>query len=210
MNLTLVGSAGEWLLVDAGTGQAHEALLERIREHVAPAGIDRIYLTHWHHDHVGGVARLAEDLDAEVLMHADEAVAVREGDARRTLAAMMGLDMTPCPVTEVQEGDTVQVGDVTLEALLAPGHSPAHTVLWSSEEQVLLAGDVVFEGGSFGRVDLPGGDGPQLVESLERLAELPVEAFYPGHMDPVTRDARESIELSARNARMMLGAPKRP
>lgn len=204
VNLYVVDAGDAWLLVDTGTGQAHDRLLHRLREVVDPARVDTIYLTHWHADHVGGVARLAEATGARVLMHEDEADAVREGDATRTLGAFMGLDQAPCPVEDVREGEVVEVGDASFAILLTPGHSPAHTVLWEPEHGVLLGGDMVFEGGSFGRVDFPGCDPEEMVRSLERLAELPVRDLYPGHMGPITGGAEEEIAQSARNASMML------
>lgn len=204
VNLYHVDCGGADLVVDAGTGAAPERLVEALAEHVAPEEVDAVYLTHWHHDHVGGAAALREATDAEVFIHEDEADAIREGDGRRTLGAMMGAGMRACPVTDVREGEDFEVGDAAFEILLLPGHSPAHTALWHEDSGALLSGDVVFENGSFGRVDLPGGDGEELVRSLEQVADLEPEAFYPGHMNPVTEGATGAAEASLRNARMMV------
>jgi glyoxylase-like metal-dependent hydrolase (beta-lactamase superfamily II) len=202
VNLYLVEADEARMVVDAGTGQAPDALLEEIGDHAGPGSVDKIYLTHWHHDHVGGAAALREATGAEVFVHEDEADAIREGDGRRTLGAMMGAGMEACPVTDLREGEALELGDVAFDILLLPGHSPAHTALWHEPSGTLVSGDVVFENGSFGRVDLPGGDGEILVESLERVADLEPEAFYPGHMNPVTEGAAEAAERSARRARM--------
>jgi glyoxylase-like metal-dependent hydrolase (beta-lactamase superfamily II) len=108
------------------------------------------------------------------------------------------------PVQRLREKDIVTLGRRAFEALLVPGHSAAHTALWDPESRSLFSGDVVFEGGSFGRVDLPGGDGRELIRSLEKLAALDPVNAYPGHMDPIVGGAREAILESIDNARATL------
>lgn len=66
------------------------------------------------------------------------------------------------------------------------------------------SGRVRIEGGSFGRVDLPGADGRELIRSLEKLAALDARDMYPGHMRPVLGHAREAILESLDNARIMI------
>lgn len=200
--LLLSDEAG--LLVDAGTGMATQATLEAIEEAADGHPVEQIYLTHWHHDHVGGAPALARALEAELLMPEAEAQAVREGLADLTLGANFGATQEAHPVTGVQPGDTVSVGDLALEVLHTPGHTAGHTSLWHGPSATLLAGDVVFSHGSFGRVDLPTGDAGQMLESLERLVELGVSNLYPGHMHVVEGDAGKHIELALSQARGML------
>lgn len=204
VNLHLVAAGDEALLVDAGTGLASDAVLASLRSLIPVEHVSTLYLTHRHADHVGGAAALRDATGAAVRMHGSEAAAVREGDASLTLGGFLGVPQAPCPVEDVTEGDVVRVGDVRFEVLLAPGHSPGHTALWDGASGTLLSGDVVFAGGAFGRVDLPGSDPRALVESLDRLAELAPEAVYPGHGPSVLQDAPAAVERSARNARMML------
>jgi glyoxylase-like metal-dependent hydrolase (beta-lactamase superfamily II) len=59
--------------------------------------------------------------------------------------------------------------------LHTPGHSPGSCCLHFAGEALLVAGDTLFEGGSYGRFDLPGGSWAQLEASLRRLAALPGE-----------------------------------
>ncbi len=216
MNVHLVGGGGfdanhyliesdrEALLVDAGTGMATDATLDRIRAHLDDASTPRIYLTHWHHDHTGGAPRIARELEAEILMPEAEAIAVREGRSDLTLGDRFGTKQEAHSVTGVEPGDTVRVGSVTLEVLATPGHTAGHTSLWDDASGTLLAGDAVFTGGSFGRVDLPTGDGQAMLNTLERLADLPVEDLYPGHLDPVKGQGKKHVELALSNARGML------
>jgi glyoxylase-like metal-dependent hydrolase (beta-lactamase superfamily II) len=200
-NHYLVLTDEEALLVDAGTGLATEATRKRIDEHLEGRSLDRIYLTHWHHDHVGGAPALAEALDAELWMPASEAVAVREGRADLTMGDRFGAEQRAHPVTDVEPPTTLTVGDVELDVIETPGHTAGHTSLWHEPSATLLAGDAVFSQGSFGRVDLPTGDADAMLSTLERLAELGVDRLYPGHMDPVEGSADRHVEMALSNAR---------
>ena len=82
----------------------------------------------------------------------------------------------------LNEGDTVSVGDLTLDVLHCPGHSPGSVVLVSPTQRFALVGDVLFQG-SVGRTDLPGGDGKALIRSIkDKLLPLGDDiAFICGH-----------------------------
>lgn len=213
MDVELVGGGGfdcnhylvlaetEALLVDAGTGLASKATVENADEHLGDRTLERIYLTHWHHDHVGGAPAMAEALDAELVMPEEEALAVREGRADLTLGERFGADQRAHPVTGIEPPATLTVGEIELDVLHTPGHTAGHTSLWHEETATLLAGDSVFSHGSFGRVDLPTGDGSQMLATLEELADLGVERLYPGHMDPVEEGAGRHVEMAVSNAR---------
>lgn len=200
-NHYLVTSDDAAVLVDAGTGMAADATVKRAREHAGPAGVDVVYLTHWHHDHVGGGPALAEALDAEIRMPEAEAHAVREGRADLTLGERFGAQQAAHPVTGVEPGQTLEVGEAALEILHTPGHTAGHTSLWHEPSGTLLAGDAVFSHGAFGRVDLPTGDPGAMLETLERLAELDVDNLYPGHTDTVEGGAAKHVEMALSNAR---------
>jgi glyoxylase-like metal-dependent hydrolase (beta-lactamase superfamily II) len=204
VNVHVVREAGRALVVDASSGMDWAAFAPRVQAALAGRAVSSVYLTHLHVDHVGGAARMARMTGAPLLMHEDEAFAVEEGDALMTGASLFGGTMEARPVTRLREGATVEMGRRRFEVLLVPGHSPAHTALWEPESRRLFCGDVAFARGSFGRVDLPGGDGAELVRSLERLAALDAVDLYPGHMEPVLGNAREALLESLDNARLML------
>lgn len=203
-NHFLVLTGEEGLLVDAGTGLAWQATLDAIEEKRGNEPIERVYLTHWHHDHTGGAPRIARELDAEIWMPESEAVAVREGRSDLTMGDRFGAEQEAHPVTGIEPGDTLKLGDETLKILHTPGHTAGHTSLWHEPSASLLAGDVVFSQGAFGRVDLPTGDANQMLESLERLAAMGIENLYPGHVDVVEGDADKHIEMALSNARGLL------
>jgi len=83
----------------------------------------------------------------------------------------------------LREGE-LKIGDVVLEVLETPGHSPGSICLYYPEKRALFSGDVIFQDG-IGRTDLPGGDSRQLKESIKRLTCLDVEYLLPGHGEPV-------------------------
>jgi len=83
------------------------------------------------------------------------------------------------------EDISLNVGDVELEIVKSPGHSPDCVCFYNRQDKWLICGDVIFEMNT-GRVDLPGGDGDQLKKSIEALSQLDVDYLLPGHMGIVT------------------------
>jgi glyoxylase-like metal-dependent hydrolase (beta-lactamase superfamily II) len=87
----------------------------------------------------------------------------------------------------VAGGEKLELAGLELDVVFTPGHSPGHVTYALPAEQALFSGDVLFQG-SVGRVDLPGGDWPTLLSSIESLVDrYPDEAtVYPGHMGITT------------------------
>jgi hydroxyacylglutathione hydrolase len=94
----------------------------------------------------------------------------------------------------LQEGD-LQIGDIALQVLHTPGHSPGSICLYWPAEKALFTGDLIFNQG-IGRTDLPGGNGQALKESIRKASALDVEILLPGHGDAISgRDAvRKNFE----------------
>ena len=91
------------------------------------------------------------------------------------------------------DGDKVTVGELELNVVHCPGHTPGHIVFHHPASHFALVGDVLFQG-SIGRTDLPRGDHDQLIRSITRkLWPLGGEtAFVPGH-GPMSTFARERL-----------------
>ena len=167
---------GRNVLVDAGNDGI---VLERLREH---GGLDAVVLTHTHADHVGVLNEIVEEFGVEV----------------------WGYDASSVYVdNEFGEGETIRMGDGDFEIWHTPGHKDDHVCLYSREEGVLFAGDLVFSGGSFGRTDLDEGDRATLVESIEKVLERAdeINEMHTGHGPSVRENARKHVEASLRNAR---------
>ncbi|MDL2306017.1 MBL fold metallo-hydrolase [Bacteroides sp. OttesenSCG-928-D19] len=98
------------------------------------------------------------------------------------------LTETPIPLGKyLCDGDTISFGNTVLEAIHVPGHSPGSLVFYCKADNVMFAGDVLFQG-SIGRADLAGGNFDELREGIcSRLFSLPNETVvYPGHGAPTS------------------------
>lgn len=135
-------------------------------------------VTHYHQDHVGGsmmgfhvqgVADLLELVGMKVHVQAEE----RHGVQQVTGLADSDLEVH-------HSGDVVTVGEIEIELIHTPGHTPGSQCFYVGDR--LVAGDTLFLEGC-GRTDLPGGDAGQLYESItQKLAKVPGSAtLYPGH-----------------------------
>ncbi|OPX57327.1 MAG: hydroxyacylglutathione hydrolase [Methanomassiliicoccales archaeon PtaB.Bin134] len=185
------------ILVDVGTGMHHQDVLKWLSYTVKRNKVRRIVLTHRHYDHTGGAAGMAKELGAEVLMHADDSPAVRQGDPRQTLAYMFGVPGHPVEVTDLVDGQVLSTGSSNFQVVHTPGHTSGSISLWEKDKGILLSGDTVFVGG-VGRWDLPSGNFEQLVGSVKKLLSLAPKEIYPGHGD-FSQNGAEGIILEALN-----------
>lgn len=161
---------------------------ERILAAAEAAGveIEAILVTHCHFDHVGAVAPVAEASGAPVYCPAIEAPILADLMTYVPYAGIGPYESYKADV-EVDGGEVLELAGMTIDVLFTPGHSPGHVTYSVRGENSVFSGDVLFQG-SVGRVDLPGGDGPTLMNSLRLLVEghPPETTVYPGHMGTTT------------------------
>lgn len=157
---------------------------QRLLAAVAQRGLKLVSLlaTHGHVDHVGAAKELAARLGIPIEgPHQADAYWL---DDLPQQSAMYGFPPAAAftPDRWLKHGDRVTVGEVTLEVLHCPGHTPGHVVFFHAGEKVAFVGDVLFQG-SIGRTDFPGGDLETLLSSIrERLWPLGDDVtFIPGH-----------------------------
>lgn len=135
-------------------------------------------ITHYHPDHVGGsiFGMQIEGLPA-LLAESPCPVHVHRAEADGVMK-VTGLSRTD--LVEHDSGDKVQVGDVSIELLHTPGHTPGSQCF--RLDGALISGDTLFLQGC-GRVDLPGSDPDEMYRTLtQRLSTLPDDlVLYPGH-----------------------------
>ncbi|AKG91720.1 Zn-dependent hydrolase [Geoglobus ahangari] len=198
--------ANAYLILDKKTalidvGGDFRFIYDAISRHADPESLDYIILTHTHFDHASATADLKKVTGAEVVIHSREYEFARE---QNFSASFFGIHFPPFePDVLVEEGDVLKLGKLELRVIHTPGHTPGSICLYDRQESLIFTGDTVFPNGGFGRVDFPGGNAIQLLNSLRRLTEIEVEWMYPGHDEPV-RNARDHISTAYRLARMFL------
>ena len=167
-------------------GGAPEAILGRAEGDGVT--VVSVLLTHGHYDHAGAVQALRAALPGiKVYLHPAD-------------AALTGDEMMPGigETLPYNDGDTVPVGNLTVQVLHTPGHTPGGVCLLV--EDTIFAGDTLFQG-SMGRTDLPGGDYDQIMASLRRLNDLPGNyQVLPGHMGPTTLNRERTDNYYMREA----------
>ncbi|WP_328798104.1 MBL fold metallo-hydrolase [Marinobacter nauticus] len=167
--------------------------LDRILAAAEDEGVilEKILLTHAHIDHAGGTAELAKSAGLPIEgPHKDDNFWI-QGLAMQ--AQMFGFPAPEVftPNRWLEDGDTVTVGNETLEVLHTPGHTPGHVVFFHRGSKLAQVGDVLFNG-SIGRTDFPKGDYNTLIHSIrEKLFPLGDDvSFICGH-GPMSTFGRE-------------------
>lgn len=171
-------ATGRAALIDPG-GEA-----ERLLAAVARAGVtlERLLLTHGHLDHVGAALELSQRLGLPIEgPHAADAFWFQQLPQQ---AALFGFPPAKCfePHRWLTDGDIVHIGDIALEVIHCPGHTPGHVVFFHPPSRLAFVGDVLFRG-TVGRTDFPLGDAQALQRSIRyRLFPLGDDVnFVPGH-----------------------------
>ncbi len=164
------------IVIDPG---ADATLIQRAIDE-ADLQIDLIVLTHYHFDHIQAVGPLQESTGAELAIHMQEADLLQEPPA---LFRYFQPDIPTLQADRLlTDGEHLTVGDLEIEVLHTPGHSPGGISLYIASEKVVFSGDTLFREG-IGRTDFPGGDMNTLAASIrERLYTLDDETeVYSGH-----------------------------
>lgn len=150
---------------------------DRIAAAVENSGcaLQYVLLTHGHYDHFNGLEALMRHYpDVPVYIHPDDAV-----ETARGAYALKFPRLDEEHQRWYGEGDTLQLGELTIRVMETPGHTSGSVCLLV--EDAILAGDTLFYG-SCGRTDLPSGDYRAILRSLGRLGKLEGNyRVYPGH-----------------------------
>ena len=176
----------EAVVIDPGNYEAYENELISKFIDENKLQLKKIILTHCHIDHCLGNKYLNEKYGAELLIPFDERDLYKNVENIATLfgfANYSHLDENEY----LKEKDKIEFGNIKLDVLFLPGHSPGHLAFYFKNDNVCFSGDVLFYN-SIGRTDLPGGDHDTLINSIKNKLFLlnPNTIIYPGHGQKTT------------------------
>lgn len=198
------------LLIDPG--HVENEVKERCFDHLLmsmegdglkPEDVGLIVITHSHSDHCAATPALVQRTRANTgagrVEQALIAMHEEEDRFRREMAGRTGREMDFEPDICLREGDLVlgKERKTNLKVLHTPGHSPGSISIYWPDKRVVITGDAVFYA-AIGRTDIPGGDGKQLKQSIEKLSELEVDYLLAGHSTQFG-SIIEGREMVARN-----------
>ena len=167
-NCYVIGHHDAVVVEPASPDPEEQAALQAALEH-AEINVGRIFLTHHHADHVGGVDALRQWTGAKVLAHPI---------TRDLLKGQVEID------TLVDEGDTIESDAGTMHLFHTPGHAPGHLCGHLVEAETMIAGDMV---AGIGTILLAPheGDLGEYLASLSRLMALAPSVLLPSHGPPL-------------------------
>ncbi len=162
--------------------------LPRLKTAVAQHGvtIEKLLITHGHMDHCGQAGQLARELGVPIEgPHEADRFWIARLDEDGARFGMTGAPFEPDRWLE--DGDQVTVGELVLDVLHCPGHTPGHVVFHHAPSHLAIVGDVLFQG-SIGRTDFPLGNHADLIGAItQKLWPLGGETvFVPGHGEAST------------------------
>ena len=173
-NAYLVKAPAGEILFDAPTG----TLDWLDRESITPG---LLLITHGHIDHIDDAAKIKKRFGCKIGCHADSVPLIADPDFFKQFGFFLEAEPVE-PDFLISEGKAQDFLGSNFDVLLVPGHCPGSLCFFSSEQNLLVGGDVLFAG-SIGRTDLPGGNHSELIENiLTKVLVLPEETrVLPGH-----------------------------
>ena len=174
------------LLIDTGLGisNIYEEVLKLTDKPITAVA------THIHWDHIGG-----HKYFSDFYAHADELkwlngkFPLSIGTIREMVIDRCDLPDSFCvdnyelfqgmPTKVLADHDMIDNGGREIEVLHTPGHSPGHLCFWEKSRGYLFTGDLVYKDILFAYY--PSTDPKSYLDSLEKVAALPVKEVFPGH-----------------------------
>ena len=160
-----------------GESELLKKAVEKLR-----VNIKQILLTHGHLDHVGVAAELAKHYDVKIIGPSQEDEFLFTALPQQSMQFGFPYTESFLPDRWLKENDKIQIGNISLDVLFCPGHTPGHIVFINLKDKIAFVGDVLFKN-SIGRTDFPRGNHADLISSItHKLFPLGDDfIFVPGH-----------------------------
>ena len=207
-------STGELALFDSGNGISLKGLFEGMNN----LGLDyrkitKVFLTHEHVDHVLGLYPLIKALKSnppKLYAYGDTVKILVEGDESRIFPGNLGispkmfnLEIIPLDIVDLKLDEPIRIGsNFSFKVFHTPGHSHGSVCYYEETKKILIPGDLVFTGGSFGRYDFPGGSLDSLIKSIKFVNDLDIKYLLPGHMN-ISDNGNQQIDYSYKMVQSM-------
>ena len=200
-------ATGELSLFDSGNGLSLKGLIEGMEKlGLQYQKITNVFLTHEHVDHVLGLyplIKLLKNKPPTIYAFGETAKILREGDESKIFPVnlginpkMFGLEIIPIDAVDLKLDELIRIGsNFTLKVFHTPGHSQGSVCYYEETKKMLIPGDLVFTGGSFGRYDFPGGSLDSLINSIKFVNDLDVKYLLPGHMN-ISDNGNQQVDNS--------------
>lgn len=177
----------EAVIIDPGCYYPEEK--EFIRDYIQSKGltVKHMLCTHLHLDHVFGCQFIKDTFGVGIEANPADEFWLEQAPQQ---ARSFGLHIPDIKLKidkHIFDGDIIKFGNLELEAICVPGHSPGSLAFYCKDKKLLFSGDILFQG-SIGRADLQGGNFEELKENIcNRLFVLPDDVtVYPGHGQSTT------------------------
>lgn len=158
-------------------GDEPDLILDFVKEE--DLNIKYIICTHGHFDHIGAVKEIKEETGADIILHREDIEIYK--NSPQVAMQFFGIEIEPQPEPDklIENEETITIFGKEIKFIHTPGHSPGSMCIYI--ENHLFTGDTLFAG-SVGRTDLIGGSMDKLLNSLKKIAKLPMNTeVLPGH-----------------------------
>ena len=195
VNVYLLDGGSEFVLIDIGFLEAVDEIVELIRQMDFNLSTCKMVIaTHADADHIQGAARAREVLKTKVAAHPLSVEPIESGDEIMTYATIKAqgieIPMPRCKVdVELNEGDTIKVGEQRLNVWHTPGHTEGQ--LSFKTGNLLFVGDNIYKDSCVGVIDAHHGSNiPDFLNSLKRITRDDAAFLLPSHGPVFRRDNR--------------------
>ncbi len=185
-SISIVAGLERSILIDTGTSWHQINIEERINSKLEELpNIEAILLTHRHYDTAGAANFLSRKFGIPILIHPAASNSLLSNDQLTTWASRYDSDM---PITEtipLTDGWGMDLGGGTIKSIHTPGHTSCHSSFLIPELSILFSGDLIPSPEYPGRTDLPTGNIPQMLDSIEKIMELKPEVIVPSRGETI-------------------------